>query len=423
MRKILFLCLLLFVLSCSEEAQPPVVEKIKDVAVNEFSEFGWRLSEVVTLRSLWLESLPPLPSDPSNAVADKPEAAALGKKIFFDSQFSLNGKISCATCHQEERFFTDGLDRSRGLKKTKRGAPTIIGTAYSPWLFWNGRADSHWAQALGPLENKREHGGTRAQYAHILFNNKNYRTAYENIFGVMPDISDKKRFPEHAGPVDDSKAEDAWDDMTDEDREIVTRIFVNMGKAIAAFERQIMPRGSRFDAYVKALLAKDQAAMSAALNKDEVNGLRLFITKGTCINCHNGPLFTNNSFHNIGVPTAKGLTNDWGRTHGVSDVMQSDFNCLGEYSDARTEDCAELQFAKKSGSDFVGAFKVPTLRNVAETAPYMRAGQLKTLEQVIKHYNVAPMPAIGHSMLAPLKLTDSEISQLNAFLGSLSDLN
>jgi cytochrome c peroxidase len=378
----------------------------------------WSEAEKNTLRGLWIGSLPALPPDPSNAFADNQQAAEFGHKLFFDSRFSSNGEVSCASCHQPELMFTDGLPLAEGVGTTTRKTMTIIGTAYSPWQFWDGRKDSQWAQALGPLENTVEHGGTRTQYAHLI--DKFYRTEYESIFGALPDLSDRARFPEAAAPVDDAAIRAAWEAMTPDDRDAVTQVYVNMGKAIAAYERLIMPAPSRFDQYVEALLNDDKKAMRAALNADEVAGLRLFIDRAQCINCHNGPLFTNNDFHNTGVPTAQGLEPDNGRASGVMQVLNDEFNCLSQWSDADETDCAELRFVTSEGEQLEGAFKPSTLRNIAETAPYMHAGQFATLEEVIQHYNRAPRASVGHSELEMIALTPTEISQLVAFLRALS---
>lgn len=379
---------------------------------------SWTESEITTLRSLWIGSLPPLPPDPSNAYAEHPAAAAFGHKLFFDTRFSSNGEVACATCHQPELMFTDGLPLAQGVGTTSRKTMTIVGTAYSPWQFWDGRKDSQWAQALAPMESAVEHGGTRAQYAHLI--DEHYRAEYESIFGELPDFSDRTRFPDVAGPVDDEAARAAWEAMSPEDRETVTRVYVNMGKAIAAYERLIVPGPSRFDKYVEALLNNDQKAMQAALTEDEVAGLRLFIGQAQCIKCHNGPLFTNNDFHNTGVPAANGLPADDGRASGVQKVTTDEFNCLSPWSDAGEKDCAELRFVTAEGEQLLGAFKPPTLRNVAETGPYMHAGQFATLAEVIRHYHAAPPAPIGHTELEPVHLSPTQQAQLEAFLRTLS---
>lgn len=379
---------------------------------------SWNEAEISTLRGLWIGSLPALPPDPSNAYADDPQAAEFGHKLFFDTRFSSNGEVACATCHQPEFMFTDGLALAQGVGMTDRKTMTIIGTAYSPWQFWDGRKDSQWAQALAPMESAVEHGGTRAQYARLI--DEFYRDEYESIFGPLPDFSDPERFPASAGPVDDPATRAAWEAMTQTDRDAVTQVYVDMGKAIAAYERLILPAPSRFDQYVEALLNDDKQTMRTVLTDDEVAGLRLFIGRVECIKCHNGPLFTNNDFHNTGVPTAQELALDDGRASGVLKVLNDEFNCLSPWSDAGDNDCAELRFVTSEGEQLEAAFKSPTLRNVAEMAPYMHAGQYATLEEVLAHYNHPPNSPIGHTELEPLGLTQREMDQIIAFLRALS---
>lgn len=381
-------------------------------------EKGWSTDQITALKGLWLGSLKPLPSDPSNAVADDPKAATLGHQLFFDSRFSANGAVSCASCHVPAKNFNDGLPLAHGVGTTARKTMTVAGTAYSPWLFWDGRKDSQWAQALGPMESPVEHGGTRTQYAHII--DDFYRAEYEALFGPLPDLSDRTRFPEKAAPVADPAARAAWEQMRPEDRQIVTRVYSNMGKAIAAYERKIMPGPSRFDRYVEALLKNDTEAMQQALTPNEVAGARLFIGKAHCINCHNTPMLTDNSFHNTGVPAAPGLPEDTGRAKGALQVLADEFNCLSQWSDARPEQCSELRFLVSDDLKLNGAFRPSTLRNIAEMAPYMHAGQFKSLREVLEHYNRAAPGPVGYTELKPLKLSERELGQLEAFLRSLS---
>ncbi len=379
----------------------------------------WSPEEIAVLVSLSLDSLPPLPPDPSNAVGDDPLAVALGHRLYFDARFSSNGQVSCSTCHQPDRMFTDGLPKSRAVGVTRRHAPTIVGAAYSPWFFWDGHKDSQWSQTLGPLESAVEHGSNRTHYAHLIA--ENYRTEYEAIFGPLPDLSDLERFPASAGPVEDPEARAAWEGMAPDDQDQVNRVFANMGKAIAAYERRVLPGPSRFDQYVAAVLAKDRAAMRRTFTRDEAEGLRLFIGEARCINCHNGPRFTNDSFQNIGLPWVEGEPIDQGRSAAIDQVRDDPFNCLGPYSDASPDDCAELRFMKTSGPELVGAFKTPTLRNVAETAPYMHTGQFGTLSEVLQHYKKAPLAYPGHSEIQPLdNVSERQLGQLEAFLRTLS---
>ena len=376
----------------------------------------WNTSELTTLRNLWIESLPPLADDPSNRFANDPRAAVLGEKLFFDPRFSANGKISCASCHDPALQFTDGKAVSKGIANTRRSSPSLIGISHSPWFFWDGRADSQWAQALAPLEDAREHAGNRTQYVHIIQQDKNYKQQYEAVFGVLPDMSDTKRFPKNAGPVRNEEASDAWAEMTKADKEMVNGIFVNIGKSIAAYERKLTPTSSRFDNYVGSLFNKNTDQKNNTLSKNEIEGLKVFMGKGMCTICHNGPQFTTHGFKNIGLPTVKRLGKDRGRYDGMKDAILSKFNCIGKYSDAKKEDCTELNFIKTLADDTLGAFKIPSLRNVSKTAPYMHSGQFKTLSEVLKHYKKRPITRKGHTDLLPNKLNDDDLIKLEAFL-------
>lgn len=374
----------------------------------------WSEEEVEILRSLSLPELEPLPADPTNRVADDPRAVQLGQRLFFDTRLSSNGKVSCATCHDPKREFQDGTPLAHGVGTTDRRTMPIAGTAYMPFLFWDGRKDSQWAQALGPLESAVEHGGSRAQYAHVIA--AHYRDEYERTFGALPDLS---AIPRAAGPVPDPAARAAWDAMSDEQRVAVTQVYVNIGKAIAAYERRLQYGPSRFDRYVEAL-AETGRAPENVLTRDEVAGLRLFAGKANCTQCHNGPLFTNNEFHNTGVPAAQNVKADHGRTGGAKDVLADEFNCRSRWSDAKGTQCSELEFLVSEGHELERAFKVPSLRNVAERAPYMHAGQFASLEEVVAHYNRAPVAPAGHNELKPLRLNAKELQQLAAFLRTLS---
>jgi cytochrome c peroxidase len=295
---------------------------------------------------------------------------------------------------------------------------SLAGVAYSPWLFWDGRADSLWRQVLDPMEHADEHGGNRTYYAHLIADH--YREPYQAIFGLLPDLQHSGRFPQHAGPNGDAAKRSAWGNMNAGDRKAVNRVFVNIAKAIAAYERRLMPGPARFDAFAKAVVEKRWEAAKKIMTADEAAGLVLFIGKANCTHCHNGPLFTSNEFHNIGLRLKAQQPQDQGRIRGVQQALNSEFNCLGEYSDAGLEDCAELNFVKTEGSELQGAFRAPSLRNVADTAPYMHTGQFATLREVLEHYRQAPFTFNGKTELLPLALSDEELQQLEAFLMTLS---
>ena len=352
------------------------------------------MSEIAVLKSLWLESLPELPPDSSNAVADNPVAAEFGRQLFFDIRLSANGGISCATCHQQERRFTDGLQKAQAIGTTARHTPSIVGTAYSPWQFWDGRRDSQWAQALAPLEDENEHATNRGQVVNLIAEDPAYRSIYESLFGALPDLPG-------SGAV------------------ALNTVFANIGKSIAAFERTILPTTSRFDEYVEAVVNHDIDRQYQLFNDDEVWGLRLFIGEANCTQCHNGPLFTNHEFHNTGVISFPGDVPDKGRVAGVQEVMTNEFNCSGLYSDDPLSRCNELDFAR-TGVDLIGAFKTPSLRNLNNTAPFMHKGQIATLADVLEHYNDAPDAMIGHNEAEPLGLGERELRQIEVFLMTLA---
>jgi cytochrome c peroxidase len=200
----------------------------------------------------------------------------------------------------------------------------------------------------------------------------------------------------------------------------ISRVYANIGKAIAAYERKIVFTPARFDRFVEAELAGRQHTVTDAFSDDERAGLRLFIGKANCSTCHNGSLLTDNHFHNTGVPqSTDGAANDSGRTTGVRAVMASEFNCVGKHSDAKRDDCSELRFAVSEGSELVRAFKTPSLRNAVTRPPFMHAGQFASISDVLAHYNRAPTAPAGKTELKRLRLSDSELRQLEAFLNTL----
>ncbi len=360
----------------------------------------WSPMERKTLRSLWLGALPPVPPDPSNRVADEVRAIELGRRVFFDSRFSANGYVSCATCHRPDQDFQDNLPLARGMRESNRRTPSLIGAAYRPWLYWDGRRDSLWAQALAALEGPNEHGGHRYQYARLVADH--YRPDYEAIFGPLPQLDWTQ----------------PWSRLTPAEQDAVTRLFVNIGKAIAAYERTLLPMPARFDTYVEAVLNGGGDGLTA-LTADEVAGLRLFIGRAGCVTCHASPLFSDGAFHNTGVPARPGQPTDNGWAAGQQSLASSEFGCASRWSDATPEDCATRPAPVIGAEGGLGAFKTPSLRNVAGRAPYMHAGQFATLADVLNHYRAAPPAPMGQSALQPIALTDAELQHLAAFLATL----
>ncbi len=393
---------------------------VAGIALAVGENFGWSDAELNSLRSLWIGSLPAVPRDPSNRVADDPRGVKLGHVLFFDARFSLDGTVSCATCHQPQLGFTDGNTLAEGIGTTKRNAPSIVGAAYSTHQFWDGRADSLWSQALGPMESSVEHGTNRIYAASLM--TRQHRKAYEALFGPIPEavvaLSKTKISP---AAMSDANVQRLWASLGTETQLAVDAVFTNAGKAIAAYERQLKPGSSRFDEYARAILDNGDSSGLLSLNADETAGLKLFMGKAGCVQCHSGPRLTDDGFHNTGVPQDARLpAPDEGRSQGLEQWLENEFNCLSKFSDAATQcqpsELSRLSELKEKG---LGAFKTPSLRNLAQTAPYMHAGQFETLRQVVEHYNKAAPGPVGTTELKALNLTQTEISQLVSFLETL----
>jgi cytochrome c peroxidase len=377
----------------------------------EFSD-----AEKATIASLALSRLPPLKTDTTNRFADVPAAAALGSTLFFDVGMSRDGTVSCSTCHKIDRQFQDGLPQAVGLGRTNRRSMPLTGVAHDPWFFWDGRRDSLWAQALTPLENPLEQAGNRAAYAHYI--KARFGERYERIFGPLPDLS---TVPANASPLGTEAEKAAWNAMPDQQAEDVNRVFANIGKAIAAFERSIEPPQTRFDRFAIDLATGAKPQGEDAFSAEEILGLKLFIGKANCVTCHNGPRFTDNSFHNTGVPPVKDLPPDRGRIDAVAQVEADPFNCFGAFRDGDASACRELRFMVKSGPGLIRAYKTPSLRGAATRPPYMHAGQFSSLDEVVAHYSKAPASVEGVSEVHPLQLSDRERAALVAFLKTLAD--
>lgn len=272
----------------------------------------------------------------------------LGKQLFFDGRLSRNNQVSCAYCHIPGSGFSDPHPTSLGVDDLLGGrqAPTVLNAAFSPLLFWDGRARSLEEQTLGPIQNPIEMAETLDHLVSKLRTVKGYRQQFRNVFGT--EISSQ-----------------------------------GIAKAIAAFARTLISTNSAFDQYS---LGNKQGMYHAA-----IRGMALFKDKARCILCHNGPNFTDNQFHNLGVPQAGPMKVDLGR-----------YNVTGQERDK-------------------GAFKTPTLRSILETAPYMHDGIFLSLEEVIEFLdkggganpNLSPL-------MKPLGLTQEEKADLLAFLEALT---
>ena len=371
--------------------------------------------------------LGPPPPDPTDGVADNARAAALGQKLFFDGGLSVNGAISCATCHQPARAFTDGRALAKGLAVGTRNAPTLLGAAENHWFFWDGRADSLWSQVPYVIENPREFGSDRLHVVHAIAEDASLRRAYEQVFGRLPPLVDSAHFPAHGRPEVDktAPAARAWNAMTAADRNAVDRVFTNIGKAIEAYERKLTGGPSPFDLYVEGLKTGDPTKL-AMLSPAAKRGLKLFVGAAHCDLCHSGPDFSDGEFHNIGLPVLPGEDPDSGRAAGISELTADPFNGIGRFSDDPSAAKDKLAYLPAPETQR-GAFKTPSLRNVALTAPYMHDGRFKTLRDVLEFYAQGEAASQGRLVgaregtlaLVP-HFTASQISDLVAFLERLN---
>jgi cytochrome c peroxidase len=332
--------------------------------------------------------------DPGNAVAAQPAAIELGQRLFFDPKLSIDGTMSCATCHQPLLAFADARKRSQGRQELDRNAPSLWNAVHERWYGWDGAADSLWAQAIRPILHAHEMDATPQHVRDTIARDGELACRYRRVFG--------------AAPEDDNET-----------------VLVNASKAIGAFVGTLQSGRTPFDDFRDALARGDRRA-AARYPIDAQRGLRLFVGRGNCHLCHVGPMFSNGEFGDTGLPffVRPGLV-DPGRHKGIELLRLSEYNLLSRWSDAR-EDAAITTKTRQVAPQHrnFGEFKVPSLRNVAQTAPYAHDGQLATLDDVVRHYselNLERLHADGEQILKPLRLSDGERADLVAFLRSLSD--
>lgn len=348
--------------------------------------------------------VPDPPPSPSNAFADRVDAAALGQTLFADGELAGPGGVSCATCHVAEKGLADGLPVAVGKGVGKLHTPAITLAAHQRWSFWDGRADTLWSQALGPMEDPHEMAGSRLGVVARVAST--HRAAYEGVFGALP--SSSTSFPTAGKPGDPS-----WDELSEADRADANRVFVNVGKALEAFERTFRSPPTRFDAYL--------AGDTEALDEVERDGLALFLAAG-CATCHYGPRLTDDAFHDLLVPSHE-LPADRGRIDGVTKLLASPFRADGVFSDDASAG-ARLPFLTSSPA-LLGQVKTPTLRNVKNTGPWGHSGRFETLAEVINHYGkerpkaVEGGPTIGVEDPTLGKFSTPHGHAIEAFLGTL----
>ena len=297
----------------------------------------------------WRE-LGALPESPLQPYLDSLQPVIeLGKILFFDTRLSGSGKIACASCHQPELSWTDGKTISTGHEGAlnKRNSPTLQNVWFYKKLFWDGRARNLEDQAFAPINSESEMHGDMRELPRALKKIKGYSVLFDSAYGY-PGINPDR-----------------------------------IATALAVFQRTLTSSPSRFDQFL--------AGKRNALNNSELRGLHLFRTKGRCMNCHHGSLFTDNQFHNNGFHLNGDPANDKGLyhvTHAESDI---------------------------------GKFKTPSLRDVTRTGPWMHNGMMKTIRETISHYNKgAHGNGEADRLVKMLYLTPKEQNDLVAFLEAIS---
>ena len=336
----------------------------------------------------------PLPwvADPGNRVSGNAAAIRLGHALFFEPRLSANRRVSCATCHLPERGFQDSRATAHGLADGVRNTPGLLDVRHRRWFGWDGAHDSLWAASLRPVLDPREMGGSAARTAKLLRGSASLACHYRQAFGKEAAAGD----PE---------------------------LQVNAAKAIAAWQETLASPPSPFDRFRDAL-AREDVETAAAYPAAARRGLKIFLGRGQCATCHAGPLFSNGEFGDIGVPFfIKPAGVDPGRQGGIKRLLASPYNLLGAYNDDATGNNATgTKFLRPEHRNF-GEFKVPTLRNLTLTAPYMHNGSLATLRDVVRHYSELDLDRLhadGERILKPLNLTEAESTDLVAFLETLS---
>lgn len=331
-------------------------------------------------------------ADASNRVSGRADAIAFGKELFDSVELAIDRGRSCATCHEAGRAFTDGRPRGIGIATVDRNTIALHNMRLNRWYGWDGKSDSLWAQSIAPILDPRELGMTPDRLRTRLSETPALAGGYRKVFGAAPSAHD---------------AETAM---------------VNIAKAMAAYQETIVSGRTAFDKFRDAL-AEGDADGIAAYPDDAKRGLKLFVGRGRCDLCHFGPNFTNGEFHDIGLPhfPAPGRV-DKGRYGGIKLLRESPFNLLGAYNDDKTRSTAGFTRHLRLTPKNWGEFRVPSLRNVAQTAPYMHDGSKATLEDVVKHYSEIPEDRLhqdGEKLLKPLNLTGRETADLIAFLRTL----
>lgn len=316
---------------------------------------------------------PPFATDPSNRASGQAAAIGLGRRLFFDARLSPSGKVACSSCHRPERAWADGRARGVGLKAGQLNTPSLYNVNGLKWLGWSGAGDSLWAQSVRPLLDPAEMGANASHVQRYLASHGELAGAYASAFGRSPEAVD---------------AETA---------------LVDAAKALAAYQETFVSSRTAFDDYRDALAAGDEAGM-AHYPAAALHGLSLFVGKGGCAGCHGGPLFGGAAFAEIGRGTAAATS----RARGVGALLASPYSLSSRHNDAPEHRPPSSARALMAAAGKDRAVRVPPLRNVARTPPYLHDGAAPTVAAAIRAHRHAG------------QLKPDEIADLVRFLDTLS---
>ena len=352
-------------------------------------EFDANERALIALHGPWP---PQSAADESNRVSQNPAAIRLGERLFFDHDLGGDAGFSCASCHDPGLAFTDGQDTGRGRARLERNTTSLLNVGGNRWFGWGGETDSLWAQSIRPIVAADEMAATPADVKALLLDRPRYLELYQTAFQTNPE------------------------------QEPDETVLVNVAKALAAYQETLVSPRTPFDEFRDALLRDDRSAMQAYPESAQ-RGLKLFIGEARCNLCHFGPKFSNGEFGDVGIPyfTVGGV--DAGRYRGIKQVRSSPYNRLGEFNDGDAEQNAIATRQVRLTQRNWGEFKVPGLRDVALTAPYMHNGSLPTLRHVVLHYSNLDEERLhtdGEKILRPLDLDHQQVEDLLSFLQSLS---
>jgi cytochrome c peroxidase len=397
-----------------------------------FTETEWNL----------VKTMSPLPDptrDLTNHVVGDQQAETLGRKLLYETRYSTalkvastlgavgdTAKVACESCHKATASYVDirstPNNMSLGVSWTLRNAPMLVNTVYYDWHNWAGNRRALWEQAGGSPETGTNTAGDRCTYAHMLWDH--YRDEYNAVFPETPlpdrlDPAATGALPAKCKPsANPTTMPGPWEAMTSDDKDSITRIMCNQGKAVAAFETLLVSRNAPFDAYV---------AGTGDISLKAKRGLRLFVGKAACANCHLGSFFTDQKFHNLGIPQtgANVPATDQGRLEAIKELPGRLCKANGPFSDDMSVGVEWLNGINDPDDPTdLGRFRTGSLRNVTQSAPYMHTGGFATLRDVIAFYNSGGEDAgfLGTKdpRIKPLGLSETEIDELIEFLDTLT---